>query len=382
MNRRDFLNLSAASLCGLTSHSLYAGANTSSNISKAGKTLVLVELKGGNDGLNTVIPYTDPAYFQLRPNIHIKRDKVIPLNEKLGFHPALKPLFPCWKRSDCAVTLGVGYPKPNRSHFRSIEIWESASNSSEVLQSGWLNSVLTQSPNTDRILDGVVLGLDAGPLRGNQLRTISMKQKIRTFNAKQSSQQRMSPALQHVLEVQELLDQSSRYFKKNLKPLAKAQHFPKHRFGQDMMLAAQIIASGSNIPVIKTSIGSFDTHTSQQKTHHRLLQQLAQGVEAMEKSMKHYNIWDNVIIMTYSEFGRRVSENGSKGTDHGTAAPHFAFGGSVKGGLYGLQPSLNNLENQDLKYHIDFRQMYSSLEKNWWGIKGKNSQQFKAIDFI
>lgn len=379
MNKRDFLKLSAVSACGfnLLSPKLYA-ANQNPN-----KTLVLVEFNGGNDGLNTLIPYTDSRYYDLRPNISINRNNVIQLNEKLGLHPALKPIQSIWSDSNCAIVKGVGYPQPNRSHFRSIEIWESASDSDETIQSGWLNQVLPQTPLFhQRVVDGVVLGQGSGPLTGELLRTVSLKQKTNNFKSNQANQLEMSPALRHVLDIQTLLDDSSRYFKQQLKPLKGQNNFAQHAFAKDMKLAAQIIASGAHVPVIKTSLGSFDTHGSQLNTHQRLLKQFAEGIKAFEKTMKQNGMWNNVIIMTYSEFGRRAKENGSKGTDHGTAAPHFVFGGSVKGGFYGKQPSLKDLNNNDLKHHVDFRQMYSSLEKNWFGVSAANAKNFKPIPFI
>ncbi len=379
MNRRNFLTCGAAALGSLSAFS---------NVLQAAqkpphKTLIMVEFKGGNDGLNTLIPFSDAKYYDLRPNIGIQRDHIIQLNEHLGFHPSLKPIHSIWKNNDCAMVMGIGYPKPNRSHFRSIEIWDSASSSDEVLQTGWLNPIL---PNIDsaqhRIVDGIVIGNDAGALMGDNLRTINLKQNSNQFKSKKTIQQDISPALQHVLDIQSLLDTSSQYFKQQLKPLSNKHQFPNHRFAQDMMLAAQVIASGVDVPVIKISLGSFDTHGSQVKTHQRLLKQFAEGIAAFEASMKQHSLWNNILIMSYSEFGRRAAENGSKGTDHGTAAPHFIMGGKVNGGLFGQQPSLHNLSNNDLKHHVDFRQVYSSLEKYWFGTIGKNARQFESIPFI
>lgn len=378
MNRRDFLTASAATLAGM-----HLPAKAINRQPTRLKTLILIELKGGNDGLNTLIPYSNPEYYKARPSIAIARDNVLQLDEKMGFHPALRPLMPLWSNNAVAMMMGVGYPNPNRSHFRSIDIWESASSSNEVLQTGWLNDVLPHyHADSSRILDGIILDQSPGPLTGQALKTVNLKQKLSYFKAKQTQQSHISPALQHVLDVQSLLDQSNHYLKKQLKPLKGNSYFDKNPFAKSMALAAQIVSSRLDIPVIKTSIGSFDTHGAQLGTQQRLLSQFANAIANFEQTMSKEGLWNDVILMTYSEFGRRVAENGSRGTDHGTAAPHFLMGGSVKGGLHGIQPSLTDLDHKDLKHHVDFRQIYSSLEQQWFEQRGSLSDNFKPLHLI
>jgi uncharacterized protein (DUF1501 family) len=337
----------------------------------AGKTLILIELKGGNDGLNTIVPYSDPTYYKARPKLAIARDKVVQLTERAGLHPALEPLMPGWQAGEMAIVQGLGYPQPNRSHFRSIAIWESGSSSSEVLTDGWLLPLLS-GERTSAPTDAVVLGSSSGPVAGPGVRVISvgrpglLKQLSKLPERKATHHN--SPALAHVLNVEEQSRQAALQLRRKMSgsPEIKTK-FPNDRFGRSMQLAATVIAAGLDIPLIKLELSGFDTHTQQLGTHQRLLQQLAEGVAALRSALIDQNMWDKTLVMTYSEFGRRVAENGSAGTDHGTAAPHILWGGSVKGGLYGKAPSLTRLESGDLRFTTDYRSLYQTVGRDWFG---------------
>lgn len=333
------------------------------------KTIVLVELKGGNDGLNTLIPVSDPLYEALRPTLAIKCSSVLDIGSGKGMHPSLSSLMPYWQDNSLAWVMGVGYPMPNRSHFRSIEIWESASNSDEYREQGWLSEYLE---NSHEGLDGIVIGKgEAGPLFGGSPHVMFMN-KADTFKnyipKKVAQSSASNPALMHLLNVKEEISASTQLFRSKMSDALHVKvSFPKDAFGQSLQEAARVLVSGIHVPVIKVSLGSFDTHSNQLGKHSKLLGSLGEGLAAFAKSMKHHGLWDEVVVMSYSEFGRRVKENGSKGTDHGTAAPHFLLGGKVKGGLYGTYPSLEDLDNGDLKYSVDYRRLYQELLTNWWG---------------
>lgn len=348
------------------------------------KRLILIELKGGNDGLNTVIPYKDSQYYKLRPNIALSKHEVLPVNNKLALHPSMKKMKKIFDKNELAIIQGVGYPEPNRSHFRSIEIWDTASKSQEYLDNGWLNT-FTFGQHKD-VIRGVVLSGEYGPLLGNTKGVIKINN-IKDF-LQQSKQIKghisltgNNDALLHILETEAEIRKSANVLRKSLKdkkdlPFA----FKKSSFGKQMGITTELINSETSIPFFKVSLGSFDTHTNQTKKHARLLKELSDGIATMRKNLMKSGEWDNTLIMTYSEFGRRASENANKGTDHGTAAVHFITGGSVQGGIYGEHPSLKLLDkNADLIYTTDFRSLYTSVAQDWFKVSSSILQPFSPI---
>ena len=388
MNRRQFLKLSAGAVMWQFIPDMLPTVRAEDN--QAHRTLVLIELKGGNDGLNMLVPYTEDRYYRLRPNLSVKRGEHLQLTESLGFNPQMQPLMETWKQNELAIIAGVGYPQPNRSHFRSIEIWETGSSSDEYIQSGWLARMIPTIPGASReIADGAVMGNDAGPLAGGGLRLVilrNLKQFFRQAEGLETlSVKTDNPALGHLITVQNDLNSTARALKQKLsRQQSVMQGFPKTQIGRQLETAAQLIAGDTELPVIKVSHGGFDTHANQRNVHNRLLKQLAEAMAAFRSAMVQSGHWNQVLVMTYSEFGRRPAENGSRGTDHGTAAPHFAMGGNVKGGIYGEQPSLINLENHDLRYSVDFRSLYSTVARRWWNFKTNSlaGGPFELIDFI
>ncbi len=388
MKRRVFLKfISAALLWNLYPFSVQgikAGLKSKSRI------LVLLELKGGNDGLNTVVPYTDASYYRLRSGLAIQRDLVLPISDGLGLNPRLEPLMDVWKQKEIAIITGVGYPQPNRSHFRSIEIWETGSASTEYLQDGWLARLLPKTTRSEStIADGAAIGGDAGSLGGGNLNVVVMRNVERFFRQAQRVSEIKAttgnPALKHLLTVQNNLYRAATALGEKIKSQpAVTASLPKTQIGRNLATTAQIIIADVGIPVIKVSHDGFDTHANQRGAHDRLLQQMAEALAAFRKVMQEAGCWDRVLIMTYSEFGRRPAQNNSRGTDHGTAAPHVIMGGKVKGGLYGFQPSLTDLENQDLKFSIDYRRLYTTVARRWWGTKSEflTSGPFAPIDCV
>jgi len=357
------------------------------------RVLVLVELKGGNDGLNTVIPHRDPLYYRHRPSLAVPEPEVIALDGKLGLHPGMKALMPVWNSGDLAVALGTGYPDPNRSHFRSIDIWNTASGSDHFLDIGWVSRVFRDVSRTgnvpqDLVADGLVLGTDSpGPLAGDGMRTLILRNPRQFIKQADRVSVYDSPvknaSLDHILAVLRDVRDSARILKEKFRrPASFKTAFPKSNFGRSMEMTAKLISSGVAIPVIKISHGSFDTHSRQQNQHQRLLTELANSMGAFSGAMRETGQWDRVLLMTYSEFGRRVAENGSGGTDHGTAAPHFLLGGRVKGGFYGSQPSLEDLDDGDLRYQLDYRSLYRTVAEDWWGVAFQAEESFPKVPFL
>ncbi len=276
MKRRDFLKLAAGALiwqlnpCFLPSVRAVAGSPQ--------RILVLIELKGGNDGLNTLVPYADQRYYQLRSGLAVKRDAVLSLSEDLGLNPRLKALMDVWQQKQLAIVAGVGYPQPNRSHFRSIEIWETGSSSTQYLQSGWLARILPQMPEPARtIADGAAIGGDAGPLAGGDLRLVIMRNIKQFFRQARRVQQidagSKNPALNHLLAVQNDVYRSAQVLDQKLQSQVPLKvTFPQTMIGRHLQTAARLIYSGAAIPVIKVSHGGFDTHARQRNLHDRLLE--------------------------------------------------------------------------------------------------------------
>jgi uncharacterized protein (DUF1501 family) len=373
MQRREFLQrglaAAGASLFGNINGVSWAApsiaaANGYQNL------LILVELKGANDGLNTVIPYSDPLYAQLRPKLAIARDQVLSLSEQTGLHPALKPLMGLWQEQQLAIVQGVGYPSPNLSHFRSIEIWDTASKSEEYLEAGWLARAFALAPPPRQFAaDGVVVGSsDMGPLSGPNVRTIALadtRQFLQQARLAQGGADARNGALRHILAVEGEIMHAASKLNANY---AFNTEFPKNAFGNQVRTASQLVASKAGMAVIRLTLSGFDTHANQLGTQANLLRDFADGIAALKSALVELNRWESTTVMSYAEFGRRPKENQSGGTDHGTSNAHFLLGGRVRGGLYGQAPRLDQLDgNGNLAHAVDFRSLYATLIERCWG---------------
>lgn len=372
LSRRHLLQTAAA----LPFAGLPAGVLARS--APAPRILVLLELNGGNDGLNTLVPYADPNYARLRPALALARDRVLHLDERFGLHPALQPLMPAWQAGDLAAVLGVGYPRPNRSHFRSIEIWNSASASNETLRDGWLHRVLVENgaaqvPPPGFVPQGIVLGGPEGPIAGAALAPVVLRDPRQLAEATRllgsGGSSAANPALAHILAIRARTQDAAEEIGRRLRdapPIATT--FPKSGLGRQLEIAAGLIAAGAPASVIKVQHSGYDTHAQQAGRHGALLGELAEALAAFRAAMAEMDSWQRVLVMTYAEFGRRVAGNASGGTDHGTAAPHFLLGGRLRGGLYGAPPRLDDLEGGDLRPTLDFRRLYATVAGDWLGL--------------
>jgi uncharacterized protein (DUF1501 family) len=381
LSRRHFLKgLCSLPLIGVVPETL---ANNNSSV------LVLVELHGGNDGLNTVVPYSDKLYYKLRPTIAVPKKKIITINNDLGLHPRLLPLMNIWNKGDIAIIQGVGYANPDRSHFRSIAIWDTANNKPNS-DEGWIaNQFFIRHPNSVAPVDAFTLGGSAGSVNGHNMRTVPMENP-RVISRIAQQDERMTSddipsSLNHIYKLEskiadlgKLLDGGSDF------QLPIMDNFPKNIFGRFFSRTAQLITADLGVPVVKLRVGGFDTHVNQSGRHSKLLSQFAESIIAFKRHLTQVGRWNDVLIITYSEFGRRPKENKGKGTDHGTAAPHFAIGGRVRGGLYGETPSLSKLEDGDLKYTVDFRRIYATVTQDWWGqpLRLSNGKQYTTLGFL
>jgi len=379
MKRRDFLRLSLSALA------LEAAGAGSAAVSFAAappgapryrRLLVLIELKGGNDGLNTVVPYADPRYAALRPKLAIARDAVVQLSDAAGLHPALAPLLPFWKGNQLALLQGVGYPAPNLSHFRSIEIWDTASASDAYLPEGWLTRAFAAAPVPRAFAaDGVIIGSnDLGPLAGGGTRTVALadtEQFVRQARLAAPEGKGRNSALEHIVKVEaDILQAAAQLGVRR----TFATTFPETGFGAAIRTASQVIANPAGVAVVRVTLGGFDTHSGQPATQARLLGDLAQGIVALASALGELSRWNDTLVLTYAEFGRRPRENDSNGTDHGTANVHFALGGRVNGGFYGEAPDLAHLDGAgNPGFALDFRSVYATVLERWWGVPAQSA---------
>ena len=373
MNRRDFLTLTgAAAAAGVSMWQAPAMAATGRQ-PEAGyaNVLILVELKGGNDGLNTVVPYADPLYYQFRRSIGIKREQVLQLDAQTGLHPSLAPLMPLWRDGQVAIVQGVGYPQPNLSHFRSIEIWDTASASETYLQDGWLTRAFVAAPPPPSFAaDGVIVGSnDLGPLAGSGTRAVALadtEQFLRRARLAAPAGTARNEALEHILKVEADIVQAASHL--DARHLFKTE-FPAGAFGNAIHTACQVIANPSGVAVVRVTLAGFDSHGGQAPTQARLLGALAGGIVALRSALIEIGRWDSTLVLTYAEFGRRPRENLSNGTDHGTASVQLALGGRVAGGFYGCEPRLDRLSaDGNVDYALDFRSVYATVLDRWWGV--------------
>ena len=376
MNRRDLINFLAAGIA-----IPLAPISISAASIKSGKRLILVELSGANDGLNTVIPIKDERYGELRPRIKIDRSKAFNLGNGLVLNSAMRSLDGALQAGDLAIMQGLGYPGQNRSHFKSIALWETGGDGTKSRKNGWLTEDIEQMTGSDQLdahgisLDGG-MGIFASPsgvwLSMTSLGQFStLQKKLAIPNQTLSS----NPALSFVLDRAHALNSSMQSISSKISRLRnKNLNINAGDFGKQASMAAYLIDAGISAPVLKLKIGSFDTHENQTWRHRRLLQDLSKGLSGLRRALIQSGHWNNTLIMTYSEFGRRAKENESGGTDHGTAAPHFLMSGSLEGGLWGIHPDLGNLTDGDVKFTTDYRVVYDKILSDWFGL---NKNRFK-----
>jgi uncharacterized protein (DUF1501 family) len=388
MKRREFLAAAAAAGTSLwlpgTVHAEGGSAMPGAAAAGYDNLLILIELKGGNDGLNTVMPFADPLYYSYRANIGVRREQAIQLDERTALHPALAPLLPMWRARQLAIVQGVSYPQPNLSHFRSIEIWDTASRSDEYLREGWLTRAFASAPvPSGFVADGLVLGsAEMGPM-ANGARAIALVNPAQFARASRLvtpvSLKERNPALAHILDVENDIVHAADQLRPRPGQYVLKTTFPQGAFGTSIKTAMQALASsdtpagvpvpGKGMAVIRLTLNGFDTHENQPGRHADLLHQFATGMVALRDALSELGRWDRTMIVTYAEFGRRVRENQSRGTDHGTASAHFVAGGRVAGGLYGEAPQLARLDgNGNLPVGVDFRQIYATVLGPWWGL--------------
>jgi uncharacterized protein (DUF1501 family) len=377
VNRRAFLAASSAML-SCAALPVWAAPATP-------RLLILIEMRGGNDGLNTVVPVDEGTYFDLRPRLGLKPDTLARFAGAAALHPSLAPLESLWRERQMAILQGIGYPLPNLSHFRSIEIWDTASDSQQFLQTGWLTRAADKQPAfSSASADGVVIGAaDLGPLAGGA-RAVALNDPARFAQQARLASADGAPArgaLAHLLRVENDIVRAGA----DVRPeVTFKTEFPRGPFGLAVQHAAGIAATGK-VPVLRLTLPGFDTHQNQAPVQANLLRIVAESVVALRAALSEHGVWERTLILTYSEFGRRPRENQSGGTDHGSAGVLFAFGPHVRSGVHGEAPSLRSLDEAgNLKHTVDFRRVYASVLENWWNLPSERvlQRRFQPLQFI
>ncbi len=401
-------------------HAAASGALQADN-GKDGPILVVLQLAGGNDGLNTVVPYTNDEYYRVRPRLGVPKRDCHTLDDDFGLHPGLKGLHELHSDGHLAVIQGVGYPNPNRSHFRSMEIWQTASESDRYEQHGWIGRYFDNHCQGEDAGVAVCLGNEtpqafaASNPKGitfrdpNQYRFVGVDEDDMTAEAKSGLFAAMNlneadagasigtlgggggqSNTEDPLDFLERTALDAQVSSDNIRGILRSAQnptgYPNGRLANDLKSVSKMIAGGLPTRIYYVSQGGYDTHTNQKGAHERLLVEFGDSLNAFVKDLKKQGNLNRVMVMVFSEFGRRVSENASGGTDHGAAAPMFLAGGNLIAGLHGTLPSLapSDLERGDLKYQLDFRSVYATVLAKHLRAPGKDvlRKPFPLLDVI
>ena len=365
-SRRNFLARSAGVMSlGSLAPGLWRRAAAAAEPRKDATILVVLELTGGNDGLNTVVPHADEVYHKSRPTLRVEPAKVLKLDDRVGLHPALKDLHKVWEAGDLAVVQGVGYPNPNRSHSRSMEIWQTGSVGQAPRPAGWGGSG-THTPRFERCH----VGQGTMPLAVTGRKTVAQSlSSIADFRLtagatmpSDAGKEGLDPLIDQV----RLRYASARDLSARLDRIpTDAAAAPETLEGR-LDIVRRLIEADTPFRIFYTSQEGFDTHASQLYTHQELLRTLARALGEFLARLRSSKLDERVLVLVFSEFGRRLKENANHGTDHGTAGPVFVAGSAVKGGLVGPQPNLSDLdESGDPRFGVDFRDVYATLLRHW-----------------
>jgi uncharacterized protein (DUF1501 family) len=361
------------------------------------KVVVVIQLSGGNDGLNTVIPFRDDIYYSKRPRLGIKKDAALAIGDEAGLHPSLPAFRELYENGDMAILNSVGYPNPDRSHFRSMDIWHCASDSRAYLDTGWLGRYLDaeckpgERPIRAMEIDDVL----SLALKGEQVKGLAFRDPRRLYGSSQEkffrdirdshSLEKEEKPVDYLYKTMAETLSSADYIFKQSRLHPSSIRYPDTSLGQSLKTIASLIFSEMDTRVYYVSLGSFDTHFNQEATQKRLFTELNDAVKVFTEDLKKQGRFDDLLLFTFSEFGRRVAQNASGGTDHGTANNMFFMGGALQQkGLLNPLPNLQNLQDGDLKHAVDFRDVYATILRTWLDADDGVILQKKSayLDFI
>ena len=396
MKRRDFIKQSTlASSLFFVPNFVKAFENVATT--KLGyKKLVIIQLAGGNDGLNTIIPYTNDIYYRNRPKLAITKENSIRVNDEIGFHKNLAPLKKLYDQGNLTIINNVGYPNPNRSHFRSTDIWQTASNSNEYLDTGWLGRYIDlygKKPYTGiELEDSLSLVLKGKNINGiatknpkilnANIQTPYFKKLINYQTEEHLSEHNLGYLYKTMIEAKS----SAKYIYEKTKTFKSSLEYPDNPFGKQLKTTSEFINSHLDTSVYYVSMGGFDTHAGQINRQAKLLKTYSESVAVFVEDLKKNDTFKDTLIITFSEFGRRVKQNAADGTDHGAANNVFILGNDLrKKGFYNELPNLTNLDkNGDLQHTIDFRSIYATILDKWLAVDDVTilNKSFSKLNFI
>lgn len=395
IKRKEFLQIGSLATASLMLPKFLKAFEQRAIVPPGNKVLVVLQLSGGNDGLNTVIATRNDIYYKARPKLGIEKNKALSLTDEIGIHPALPAFRELYDSGSLGILNSVGYPNPDRSHFRSMDIWQTASDSDKYFNTGWLGRYLdaqcagcahpTQALEVDDTLSLALKGENNKGLAlrdPRQLYNISREKYFKEINKAHEPQEETVDYLYKTLS--ETLNSADYIFQQS-KLHPSSLIYPTTEMGKNLKTISSLIMSDINTKVYYISLGSFDTHVNQENQQERLFTELNDAIGAFVKDLKSNNRFDDVMVMTFSEFGRRVAQNASGGTDHGTANNMFLISGGLKQkGLINAMPDLNDLNEGDLKHTVDFKSAYATVLRKWLNADDKIilGQKYQYMNFI
>jgi uncharacterized protein (DUF1501 family) len=397
IKRKEFIQIGSLATASLMLPKFLKAMEGKAMVPAGNRVVVVLQLSGGNDGLNTVIPFRNDLYYKARPRLGIEKTKALSLTDEVGLHPALNGFKELYDDGSLGIINSVGYPNPDRSHFRSMDIWQTASQSTEYRNSGWIGRYLDAQCNgcdkpTQAIEIDDVLSLS---MKGDNLNGIAVKDPKRLYgtanekffrdvlNSRTSETGEQSVDYLYKTMAQTL--SSADYIFKQSRLHPTSAEYPATELGKSLKTIASLIFSEINTKVYYLSLGSFDTHINQGAQQQRLFSDMNGAIKSFVKDLKANNRFDDVLFFTFSEFGRRVSQNASGGTDHGTANNMFLVSGGLnRKGIINALPDLSDLQDGDLKYKVDFKNVYATVLNKWLNADAVKilGKQYDYMNFI
>jgi len=397
IKRKEFIQIGSLATASLMLPKFLKAFEGQAMVPPGNKVVVILQLSGGNDGLNTVIPVRNDIYYRSRPRLGIEKTKALLLTDEVGLHPALGSFKELYDDGRLGILNNVGYPNPDRSHFRSMDIWHTASQSNEYLSTGWVGRYLdAQCSGCDKPTQAIeiddVLSL---AMKGEHIKGIAVKDPRRLYGTsnekffrdvlKNHKDDGGEQPVDYLYKTMAETLSSADYIFKQSRLHPSSGDYPRTDLGNSLKTIASLIYSDINTKVYYVSLGSFDTHINQDGQQQRLFTEMNEAVKAFVKDLKTNNRFDDVMLFTFSEFGRRVEQNASGGTDHGTANNMFLISGGLKQkGLINSLPDLGDLQEGDLKYNVDFKNVYATVLNKWLGADDTKilGKQFNYLNFI
>jgi uncharacterized protein (DUF1501 family) len=395
IKRKEFLQIGSLATASFMLPKFLKAFEKSRMVPPGNKVVVVIQFNGGNDGLNTVVPIHNDIYYKMRPGIGIKKEKSLILTDEVGLNPALEAFKGLYDEGNLGILNSVGYPNPDRSHFRSMDIWHSASASNEYVNTGWIGRYLdAQCHGCDKPTQALELDDTLSlALKGEQSKALAFRDAKKLFNSSNegyfkdinSSHVAGEETVDYLYKTMSETLSSADYIYQQSKLHPTGETYPGTSLGKDLKTIASLILSDINTKVYYVSLGSFDTHVGQEGQQKRLFTELNDAVKAFTADMKKNNRFQDVLMMTFSEFGRRVTQNASGGTDHGTANNMFFIGGGLKQkGVLNAMPDLSDLNEGDLKHKVDFKNVYATVLNKWLGADDNMilGGKFEQLNFI